>query len=54
MHMYLCVFVCAVCTRECRYLWSPEDGIRSPGSGVRGYILPDVGAGNQTDPLQEQ
>lgn len=28
----LSVFVCVPC--KCRYVWTPEDGIRSPGLGV--------------------
>lgn len=33
--MYVCVCVW-VCAYECRYLWSPEEGIRAPGAGVTG------------------
>lgn len=29
VHLYLCV-----CAPMCRYVWRPEEGIRSPGAGV--------------------
>lgn len=35
-----------VCTHECRYLWSPEEGLRRPGAGVTasfGQVDVDVG-----------
>ena len=29
-------------------VWRPEEGVRSPGSGVIGSCEPNVGSGNQT------
>lgn len=38
----------------CLCPWRPEDSIRAPGAGVIDSCELPVGAGNQSDPWQEQ
>lgn len=48
-YLIMCVFVCEwVCALELRCLWSPEEGIGSPGAiGTAGWEPPDMGVRNQ-------
>lgn len=53
-HIHTFIFVWVLWYMH-RCLWSPEESIWSPRTGVIGDCeLPDMGAGNQTDPLEEQ
>lgn len=48
----MCMYVCP-CVGI--YMTMPEDVIRTTGNGVTGSCNPvDLGAGNQTNPLQKQ
>jgi hypothetical protein len=45
VYMYMCLWACAL---ECRCLWSPEEGVRAPGTGVISSCEPpNMGAENE-------
>lgn len=50
--MYVCMCICIclwVCAEKLQVPQKPEEGIESPGAGIKGGSeLPDVGSRNQT------
>lgn len=53
--IYVCVCLCVGSARVCRFMKSPEAGVRAPAAGVTEWSCeqPSTGAGTQTGDLRK-